>query len=78
MKATYYIVQTSPILFVHKDTDDECSFVEAYGMSQAKQYTAVSKANKVWKQMCEHYGEARRFPRIIKVTTETKTIKERR
>lgn len=79
MKTTHYIVQTSPILFVHKDGEDpECAIIEAYGMGQAKHYVAVSKAHRVWKQMCERCSEVRRFPRIIKMTTETKTIRERR
>lgn len=80
MKATHYIVQTSPTLFVHKDTDDEPehALIEACGLGQAKYYAAEHKANRVWKQTCEHYSETRRFPRIIKVTTETKTIRERR
>jgi len=63
MRRTWYVVQTSPRVVVE----------------QAKPLT-LTEARRAWKTArasgVEEDGFGRRFPRIIKITQETKTIKE--
>ena len=70
---TYYIVQTWSDLFVQKT--DELGYVQCYGRGKAAHLT-LSQARRVYnayKKRSDKYTP-RRFPRIIKVTTEYKTI----
>lgn len=63
MKRTWYVVQMSPRVVVE----------------QEKPLT-LTEARRAWKAArtmgVEEDGFGRRFPRIIKITQETKTIKE--
>ena len=63
MRRTWYVVQTSPRVV----------------LEQAQALT-LTEARRAWKAACaagvEVDGFGRRFPRIIKITQETKTIKE--
>ena len=76
-KQTYYVVQTTPTLFVH-NTDIA---VEGFGIEKAARLsiTEARQFYRRFKGFNEMVGDVpRRFPRIIKVTVETKTITERR
>lgn len=81
MKYTYYIVQTSPDLFLRQD-GAEGGYYEGRGAEEAERFTLPAAARSAFRTACKTIditdGWGRRFPRIIKVTTETKTIKERR
>lgn len=64
MKSTYYVVQTSP-----RQT-----------LAKLAPHSTLGAASREWRTVCAFATEdaPRRFPRIIKVTIETKTIKDRR
>ena len=63
MKRTWYVVQTSPRVVVEQ--------------AQALTLTEARRAFKAARDVgVEVDGFGRRFPRIIKLTQETKTIKE--
>ena len=72
-KQTYYVVQTTPTLFVHNMD----SAVEGFGMEKAA-HLSINEARQYYRRFKEFnkaIGDVpRRFPRIIKVTVETKTI----
>lgn len=74
---TYYIVQTSPACYVHGDS--VTGFVEGVGLANAARL-CWGKAQVVFREFAEIMptDAPRRFPRIIKVTTEYKTITNRR
>lgn len=73
---THYIVQTSPTTFVHDDA--ALGFVEGFGASNAAQLT-FGQARQLYRQFLASAEDgARRFPRIIKVTTMMKTITNNR
>lgn len=76
-KTTYYIVQTSPVCYVHGDS--ALGFVEGVGICDASRL-CWGKAQVVFREFAERMPEdaPRRYPRIVKVTTEYKTIKTRR
>lgn len=76
-KTTYFIVQTSPVCYVHGDS--VIGFVEGVGPRDAARL-CWGKAQVVFREFAELMREdaPRRYPRIIKVTTEYKTIKTRR
>ena len=77
MKTTYYIVQTSPDTFVRQDGEKGRDADAAARLS-------LPQARSVFRKECRAAaGDAdisnrfgRRFPRVIKVTRETKTIME--
>ena len=80
MRRTWYIVQTARNCFVQPDEVME-DYAEGWGMENAAQFPTLGRA----RQVCHDFGGrrdgegkrgARRFPRIIKITQETKTIKE--
>ena len=75
-KQTYYIVQTTPIMFVHDAAIlDGPAYCECVGADKAA-HLSLTEARRLWREERMH-GDAntpRRFPRIIKVTVETKTI----
>ena len=79
MKATYYIVQTSPSEFLGRSCG-KLGREPARAAEDALRLT-LPEARSVFRAACKTInitdGWGRRFPRIIKVTTETKTIKER-
>ena len=82
-KSTYYIVQTACDMFIMRTNDGR--YVSTYAKDEATKFT-FGEAQKVFKDECERarrlveagYHAPRRFPRIVKVTIETKTIKDRR
>lgn len=63
MKRTWYVVQTSPRVVVEQ--------AQALTLTEARRAFRAARAAGV-----EVGGFGRRFPRILKVTQETKTIKE--
>ena len=77
-KTTYYIVQTgerkSVMLFVN-------NWVRTTrNPNMALRFATYGKAHEAFRIACEMCGRGtpRRFPRIVKVTIETKTVKDRR
>ena len=71
-KQTYYIVQTWRDLYVRKDAT-------GYGVGYGKDKAAHLSLAEAWRLYREYKAKRdadtpRRFPRIIKVTVETKTI----
>lgn len=80
-KTTYYVVQTAPGLFMMNA--DECGHVnhEGHGIGCAERMS-ISRARHICRNermRLEADGDAaRRFPRIVKVSIETKTIQDRR
>ena len=75
-KQTYYIVQVWRDIFVRKD---KAGYGIGYGMDKAAKLS-LGEARQLYRK-CAKEREAntpRRFPRIIKVTVETKTITPRR
>lgn len=63
-KSTYYVVQTSP----------------RQSLTKIAQHATLGAAMREMRTACalSETGGARRFPRIVKVTIETKTVKDRR
>ena len=70
-KQTYYIVQATPTHYVHEGIN------VGYGMDDAAQLT-IGEARRILNILAARAQElgmsARRFPRIIKITVEAKTI----
>lgn len=71
-KQTYYIVQVWRDIFVRKD---EAGYGVGYGMDKAARLS-LGEARRLYRKCADKRDEdtPRRFPRIIKVTVETKTI----
>lgn len=73
---TYYIVQTTPCLFIHEvEHEDVMCYCEGYGAKDA----APLSLSQAWRLYREHKAKRsedapRRFPRILKVSVEMKTI----
>lgn len=78
-KQIYYIVQIDSIRFVHRSIDGD--FVPGYKSRFAAQLS-LGEARRIYgklKGVCDQFEDTpRRFPRIIKVTTEYKTITKNR
>ena len=74
-KQTYYIVQIDPVRFVHRSIDGD--FVPGYKANFAARLS-ISEARRLYdklKGVCDQFKDApRRFPRILKVTVDMKTI----
>ena len=70
-KQTYYIVQATPTHYVHDGIN------LGYGMDDAAQLP-IGEVRRIYHVLAARAQElgmsARRFPRIIKVTVEAKTI----
>lgn len=77
-KETYYIVQTSERKAVMLCVDNWVRTTR--NSSMALRFATFGKAYKAFRIACEMCGQEspRRFPRIVKVTVEMKTIKDRR
>ena len=75
---TYYIVELAPGCFV-RHGGPAFAPASACDAEQATRFT-MAEARSVYRNACRGEGrcDARRFPRIIKVSTETKTVKDRR
>lgn len=69
-KSTYYLLQIAPTRFVHGPL-----MVEGYGAEKAARLT-LAEAHRLYRDFCAklRHNTPRRFPRIIRVTVETKTI----
>lgn len=69
---TYYIVQVSRTMFVHRD---DFGNGIGYGADKAA-HLALAEAHRLYREHKAKRDEdtPRRFPRIIKVTVQTKTI----
>ena len=82
-KQTYYIVQTWRDLFIHKD--ERLGYVERFGIEKAA-HLSLPEARRLYRKnktvfaarFASMQTAPRRFPRILKVTIETKTITPRR
>ena len=76
-KQTYYIVQTGPRGYARRSPVSAPADVP--DMDKATRFP-LSEAVRVFKEECRRVNDEtpRRFPRIVKVTVETKTIKDRR
>lgn len=77
-KSTYYVVQASPEVNGYIGGDSFRGFMCGWGMNHAARFADIGKARQVMRKLCPSADTPRRFPRIIKVTVETKIIKERR
>lgn len=66
--STYYIVQTSPTLFVHERGAKDAAHLDIH---EARRLYRSYKATRA-------PDTPRRFPRILKVTTTITTVNERR
>ena len=74
---TYYLVQVNPTTFVQR-TIGEQGLVQGFGAKDAAQFS-IGEARRIYRKLCLlAEGGARRFPRIIKVTTTMKTITSNR
>ena len=83
-KSTYYIVQTGPECYVVEYGDG----LTGFGPADKAAHLSLSLARRACREVKRgvelramqtgDYSFARRFPRIVKVTVETKTIKDRR
>jgi len=76
-KEVYYIVQTAPAYFLRWSSAGH--FVQGIGRHEAHHFGAISEA---WRELRALRGRlkadgASRFPRLLKVTVETKSIKHR-
>ena len=80
-KQTYYVVQTAPGLFMMNADEDEQVNHEGVGIECAE-HLSCARARRICRNEQERLAvdddTPRRFPRIVKVTVETKTIKDRR
>ena len=72
---TYYIVQADSVMFVRRNGS---GYDIGYGHDKAAHLT-LATAHRLYKELCakRQNGTPRRFPRIVKVTIETKTITDR-
>lgn len=72
---TYYIIQTAPAMFASGDGETSL-LAECVGREGAIHLT-LSEARRILRQLREwrDADTPRRFPRILKVTTEVKPIK---
>ena len=73
-RRTHYLVQTAPTLFVHKD--DALGFVEGFGAADAAQLS-IAEARRLYREFRAAIPDGdgpHRFPRILKVTIEMRTI----
>ena len=82
MKRIYYIVQTAPALFLHGSS--AAGFVDGFGAEGAARL-CFGRAESLCREIrarsnrADNGGECpRRFPRVLKVTTEMKTITPKR
>ena len=75
MKQTYYMVQTGPNAYVN-DPTPTCAF----GTARTPARMSLANARRAYRDECAQlrHDTPTRFPRIIKVSVETKTIKDRR
>ena len=69
---THYIVQTAPAFFVRKD---EAGVGSGMGREEASRLT-IHEARRICRDEHKRTGGAngRRFPRILKITTEITTV----
>ena len=77
---TWYIIQTARNLFVQWD-EVFGEYAEGWGEDNAARLPSVGKARQVFREFGGGQAKregARRFPRVLKVTQETKTIKKGR
>ena len=72
-KQTYYVVQLSPSCYAHGDTI--IGFAAGYGLDKAARL-CYGKAERVYRDFKAKAtpDTPRRFPRVVRVTIETKTI----
>lgn len=73
-KNIYYIVQTTPTMFVHKGNLG-LGHVEGFGAEEAA-HLSLPEARKLYRvyRAVRPEGAPFRFPRILKVTIEMKTL----
>ena len=74
----HYLVQTTPTDFLHeRGVYGGLSLIEKRGAEGAARLS-ITEARRLWRHYCAITAcdapRPRRFPRIIKVTVETKTI----
>lgn len=77
-RETYYIVQTGPEVNGYIGGDSFRGFMCGWGVNHAARFANISKAQRVMHKLRPQSDTPHRFPRIIKVTTEYKTITNRR
>ena len=73
-RRTHYIVQTAPTLFVHDG--GALGFVEGFGAADAAQLS-IAEARRLYREFRAAAPDGdgpRKFPRILKITTEMRTI----
>lgn len=70
-KEIYYIVQTSPMLFLRSS---KIGYTHGFGRNDAHRFATLSEAWRALRESGDKAGGARRFPRVLKVTIEIKSI----
>ena len=70
-KEIYYIVQLSPTHFLHKTAT---GYAHGFGRNGAHRFAAIFEAGREAQKRKDKGGGARRFPRVLKVTVEIKSI----
>ena len=72
-KEIYYLVQTAPAYFL-RAREGVADYAPGFGRNDAHRFATLSEA---WRALRARGGEgegARRFPRVLKVTIEIKSI----
>ena len=70
-KEIYYIVQLSPTHFLHKTAT---GYAHGFGRNGAHRFAAIFEAGREAQKRKDKGDGAKRFPRVLKVTIEIKSI----
>lgn len=72
-KEIYYLVQTDPAHFL-RSREGVADFAPGFGRNDAHRFGTLSEAWRALRANGGGGGGARRFPRVLKVTIEVKSI----
>ena len=80
-RQSYYIIQCDRRRYVRNDwLDGSGAVLTTHEPDKALRCARYGEAVKAWRTVCAEFGlrSPSRFPRIVKVTIETKTVKDRK
>ena len=79
-RQSYYIVQCDRRYYVRNRGDGTGAVLTTHEPDKALRCARYGEALAAWRTVCAEFGrrEPSRFPRIVKVTIETKTVKDRK